>query len=123
MTRSCPIWKRCAGRRRRAVSHEEPLPPTAAKPMWLWGRELRAVCLALLRTAQGALSLRQLHVLLHRAGYAIAHRTPVKALADALGHEADVGRARRVARGCYAVHRPRRDHRRGCAERPAGLVI
>ena len=60
------------------------------------------MCLALLRTAQGALSLRQLHVLLHRAGYAIAHRTPVKALADALGHEADVGRARRVARGCYA---------------------
>jgi hypothetical protein len=60
------------------------------------------VCLALLRSAQGALSLRQLHVLLHRTGYAIAHRAPVKALADALGHEADIGRARRVARGCYA---------------------
>jgi hypothetical protein len=97
-----PIWKRCAGRRRRAVSQEEPLPPTAPKPTWLWGRELRAVCLALLRAAQGALSLRQLHVLLHRAGYAIAHRAPGKALADALGHEADIGRARRVARGCYA---------------------
>lgn len=101
-----PIWATCAGRRRRAVSHEEPLPPTAEKPLWLWGRELRAVCIALLRQAQGALSLRQLHVLLHRAGYAIAHRAPVKALGDALGHEHDVGRARRVARGRYASAGP-----------------
>jgi hypothetical protein len=98
-----PIWKICSGRRRRAVSHEEPLPPTAEHPTWLWGRELRAVCLALLRRTEGALSLRQLHTLLHRAGYAISHRTPVKALADALGHEVDVGRAVRVARGLYAT--------------------
>ena len=38
-------------------------------------------------------TLRQIHCLLHRAGYAVAHYHPVKALADALGHEADAGRA------------------------------
>jgi hypothetical protein len=98
-----PSWRGCAGRRRRTVSHEEPLPPTADKPTWLWGRELRAVCLALLRRAQVSLTLRQLHGLLHRAGYAISHRTPVKALADALGHEVDVGRAVRLGRGIYGA--------------------
>jgi hypothetical protein len=96
-----PAWRGCAGRRRRAVSHEEPLPPTAETPVWLSGRELRAVCFALLSRAKRALSLRQLHVLIHRAGYAVSHEHPVKALADALGHEADVGRVLRIARGVY----------------------
>jgi hypothetical protein len=91
------------GRRRRAVSHEEALPPTAKRPKLLSGRELRAVCLAFLRKAGSALTLRQLHALLHRAGYAIAHHHPVKALADALGHETDQGRAKRTARATYAA--------------------
>jgi hypothetical protein len=100
-----PPWRDTAGRRRRRVSHEEPLPPTAESPIWLWGRELRAVCLSLLRRAQASLTLRQLHGLIHRTGYAISHHHPVKALADALGHESDVGRAVRVARGTYGTGR------------------
>lgn len=91
------------GRRRPAISHEEPLPPTAKRPRRLWGRELRAICLAFLQKAGTALTLRQLHALLHRAGYAIAHQHPVKTLADAMGHEVQHGRARRVARATYEV--------------------
>ncbi|MEA3214935.1 MAG: hypothetical protein QOJ19_1091 [Acidimicrobiia bacterium] len=94
------------GRRRRALSFEEPLPPTAKRPTQLWGRALRAVCLAFLQQAKTPLTLRQLHATLHRAGYAIAHAHPAKALADALGHEADHGRAKRVARATYAAAPP-----------------
>lgn len=100
-----PSFHDARGRRRRAVSHEEPLPPTAKRPKLLSGRELRAICLAFLNKATGALTLRQLHSLLHRAGYAILHHHPVKALADALGYEADHGRAQRTARGTYAAVR------------------
>ena len=115
-----PIWKICSGRRRRAVSHEEPLPPTAEHPTWLWGRELRAVCLALLRRAEGALSLRQLHTLLHRAGYAISHRTPVKALAD-VARPRGRRRARRASRSRpLRDARQQRQRRRG--QHPARLV-
>jgi hypothetical protein len=38
---------------------------------------------------------------LHRTGYAVAHYHPIKALADALGHEVDAGRARRPRRATY----------------------
>ena len=71
------------GRRRRTVSHEEPLPAIDGEPTWLSGRELRAICLAFLRRTKVATTLRQLHVLLHRAGYGIASAYPVKTLADA----------------------------------------
>jgi hypothetical protein len=107
-----PRWSNTRGRRRRVISHEEPLPPTAERPMSLSGVELRAICLAFLRKARGPLTLRQLHALVHRAGYIIASWHPVKALADALGHEADVGRVERVARGTYA-HPPGNRARRG----------
>ena len=43
---------------------------------------LRAICLAFLRRTRVATTLRQLHVLLHRAGYGIASAYPVKTLAD-----------------------------------------
>jgi chorismate mutase len=89
------------GRRRRAVTHEEPLPPAAEDAVHLIGRALRAVCVALLREAGRALTLRELHVVLHRLGYFVAHPHPAKALADALGHEADAGRAIRVQRATY----------------------
>lgn len=97
--RPCAIGAR--GRRRRAVTFEEPLPPTVKRPVQLLGRALRAICLAFLRQDAVPLTLRQIHVLLHRAGYAVAHRHPAKALADALGHEADHGRAKRTARATY----------------------
>ena len=98
-----PSYGGCRGRRRRVVSHEEPLPPAHDDARWLSGRELRSICLAFLRTAGRAVTLRMLHVVLHRAGYAVDHPHPGKALADALGHDADVGRAVRVARGTYAA--------------------
>jgi hypothetical protein len=60
------------------------------------------VCLAIL-SALGPQALPDLHAMLHRAGFAVANDLPVKALADALGYEADGGRARRVSRGVYAL--------------------
>jgi hypothetical protein len=98
-----PAWSHTRGRRRRQVAQEEPLPPTPVKPTWVFGRDLRAICLAFLSRARAALTLRQLHALLHRSGYAIDHRLPVKVLADALGYEADHGRVRRVQRATYTL--------------------
>lgn len=96
-----PCHSTARGRRRRAVADEEPLPPVDPNAQQLWGRELRAMCLALLRRTREALTLRQIHCLLHRVGYAIAHHHPAKVLADALGHEADAGRVERVRRATY----------------------
>jgi hypothetical protein len=96
-----PSFDGARGRRRRAVTHEEPLPPVADDAVHLIGRALRAVCITLLREAERPLTLRELHVLLHRLGYLVAHEHPAKALADALGHEADAGRAIRTERATY----------------------
>jgi hypothetical protein len=98
-----PCYGGARGRRRRAVTDEEPLPPADEHAEWLSGRELRAICLSFLKRAQQALTLRQIHSLLHRTGYAIAHYHPVKVLADALGHEADAGRVNRVRRATYCL--------------------
>ena len=49
------------------------------------------------------LPLTELHAQLHRHGFGIAHRHPVKALADALGYETEQGNTRRVSRGVYAL--------------------
>lgn len=105
-----PIHQGCRGRRRRRVVNEPPLPPTAAEPVLVFGRELRALCLAFLQQAARALSLRALHAQLHRAGYAIDHHHPAKALADALGHEADAERCTRVRRGVYALSKAHAAH-------------
>jgi hypothetical protein len=88
------------------VTGEEPLPPVPKKAPRLFGRELRSICLGFLARARSALTLRQLHILLHRAGYLIDHAHPAKALADAMGYEADAGRLERVARGSYALAGP-----------------
>jgi hypothetical protein len=101
-----PRFDGARGRRRRAVSHEEALPPAADDAVHLIGRALRATAIALLRQAGRALTLRELHIVLHRLGYLIAHEHPVKALADALGHEADAGRAIRVERATYRAAAP-----------------
>lgn len=86
--------------RRPGADGRPQLPPLPSPSTRLWGRRLRAVCLALLRRA-GEVTLTELHVLLHRGGYEIDSTHPVKALADALGYETDHGRAHRVARGVY----------------------
>jgi hypothetical protein len=51
----------------------------------------------------GRITLTQLHVLLHRHGVAVDSAHPVKALADALGYETDIGNTQRVARGTYEL--------------------
>jgi chorismate mutase len=101
-----PSYDGARGRRRRAISHEEAHPPPAPDAIPHSGRALRAVCLTLLHQAQRPLTLRELHVLLHRLGYLVAHDHPVKALADALGHEADAGRALRTRRATYQATAP-----------------
>lgn len=78
------------------------LPPVHADAKPLWGRRLRAACRAVLLKA-GELSLVDLHAMLHHQGYVLANTNHVKALADAMGYEADAGRVRRVARGVYAM--------------------
>ncbi|MPY92536.1 MAG: hypothetical protein GEV08_05545 [Acidimicrobiia bacterium] len=100
-------WSR--GRRPGMNTLEDPLSPLPEEPTWLFGRRLRAVSLRLLQRC-GVLPLRQLHALLHLHGFGVMGAHPVKALADALGHEADVGNALREARGRYRAspgYRPR----------------
>lgn len=97
------LWPRveqCHGRRPPAVD-SPPLPPMVDKPTWLWGRRLRATCLALLRREGKPMALRDLHAALHLHGYGIASEHPVRALSDALGYEVELGRAKRVSRGVY----------------------
>jgi hypothetical protein len=94
-----PIEPRQKGRR--PPAHDQlPLAAIAADARPLWGHALRRFAVGLL-DRHGATSLRDLHDLIHRYGYCIDSATPVKALGDALGYEADAGRARRVRRGVY----------------------
>ncbi len=81
------------------------LPPLPDDPVWLYGRRLRSVCLALLRRT-GRLGLRDLHALLHAHGYGIDSNHAVKALADAMAYEVDARRAIRVRRGEYECTGP-----------------
>ena len=79
------------------------LPPLPERPRLCWGRALRAHLLQILLDVGGALSLVEIHRILHLKGLAVDSEHPAKALADALGHEADHGRAERVARGLYRI--------------------
>jgi hypothetical protein len=99
------------GRRPPDVDHA-PLPPATEGSTALGGRDLRATCLTILRR-HGALSLVELHGLLHRYGYVISARRPVTALSDAMAYEVEQRRARRVERGVYEAidAPPRRRHR------------
>lgn len=99
------LWPRDRNRygRRPGTDGTVQLPTLPATTTKLWGRRLRAVCLALLRLT-GESTLTELHVLLHRRGYELDSTHPVKALADALRYETLQGRARRTARGIYAAN-------------------
>lgn len=79
------------------------LPPVPAGATWLYGRRLRLACRALLKQAGSALSLVELHVLLHRHSLGVAGPHPAKVLADALGYDVDGGRCRRIRRGVYEL--------------------
>ncbi|HMJ76426.1 MAG TPA: hypothetical protein VK507_10665, partial [Iamia sp.] len=93
-------------RGRRPPDHRHPsLPPAAEGSVPIIGAVLRHTCLQIL-ARHGTLRLIEIHGWLHRYGYVVAHHHPVKALADALGHEHDCHRAFRVDRGIYRL-----DHR------------
>lgn len=96
------LWPPLPGcRARRPPLHDQPgLPPIAAGAVFLAGRPLRAACRAILHR-RGPIALTDLHAALHLSGYAVASLRPVQALADAMGYEAEQGRAQRVARGVY----------------------
>ena len=96
-----PVEPGCKGRRPPACEHP-PLPPARSTAIPLVGTCLRSTCRAIL-SQHGPLSLRDLHARLHAYGYRIAHRQPVKTLADALGYETRMGRTIRVARGTYST--------------------
>ncbi len=96
-----PVEPTRKGRRPTAVDYV-PLSPTAADPLPLWGPKLRRTCRAVLRR-HGALTLGDLHDLLHRYGYVVVGRDPVKTLGDALGYEHDQGRLERPSRGVYRI--------------------
>src|SRR5262245_27497523 len=103
----------CFNGRQPARPGEPPLPPTSDDPTYLRGRRLRTTCLAIL-ARHGRLSLPELHTLVHLYGYAVANRSPGKALADAMALETREGRARRPERGHYEVtprYRPARRRR------------
>jgi hypothetical protein len=79
------------------------LPPVAPDAVGLWGRRLRAVCRQVLETARQPVPLGDLHALLHRRGFFVDSRHPVKSLADAMRYEVGSGRVTRVRRGTYAT--------------------
>lgn len=76
------------------------LPALPDDVRFLWGRRLRSTCRAIL-SRLGTATLVELHAMLHRLGYGVASRTPVKALADALGYDHDAGNVERLRRGTY----------------------
>lgn len=97
------LFVNLAKRGRRALEDgTEALPPLPHDAVWLHGRRLRIACLQIL-ARRGPCRLVDLHAQLHRMGFAVAAKNAVKALADALAYETELGRARRVARGIYEL--------------------
>lgn len=106
--------------RRPAAVDAPPLPPCVEDPLVLRGAALRGTCLVIL-DRHGTLTLRELHELLHRYGFAIGNDRSVQALGDAMAYEHEQGRAVRVGRGVYALVAGALDHRRSPARRVAPL--
>lgn len=117
-----PVLSQCG--RQPAADGREQLPVVRQGATFLWGRRLRAACVALL-SRFGPMALSELHALLHRCHLAVAGTNPVKALADALGHEHDAGRARRIRRGVYRASGESTERWSGPARRlwPGGPAI
>jgi len=98
------LWPRIAWQKGRTPPAIGSPPLAAATPnaRVAGGSTLRQACLGVLYR-YGPLSLVDIHSWLHRHGYVVDSKTPVKALADALGHEHDAGRAERIRRGFYGL--------------------
>ncbi len=91
------------GFRRTVRGGPAPIPPVAPNAHPLHGRHLRSAVLAVLARNARPMTLVEIHRELHLNGYAIGSRHPVQRLADCLGYENTLGRARRVDRGIYAL--------------------
>ncbi|MSX32744.1 MAG: hypothetical protein F2782_04500, partial [Actinobacteria bacterium] len=89
--------------RRPRIPGPAPIGPPADPAIHAWGKHLRFAALAVLAREQRPLTLPEIHRALHANGYRLHHVGSVKQLADALGYEHDIGRARRVARGIYEI--------------------
>ena len=98
-----------------------PIPPEASNALPVGGKHLRSVVLAILVRAARPMALVEIHRELHLCGYAIESRFPVKRLADALGYETRIGRARRVRRAVYTIDQLNPGTRRRIARRAAAL--
>lgn len=114
------LWPRIPGSKgRRPPAQDCPsMPPAMSGSRALGGRPLRHAALEILRR-DGALALPDLHAALHRAGYHLASDRPTQALADAMGYAVELGHARRVSRGVYAVGPGWQRRRRRGAPDPA----
>jgi hypothetical protein len=80
-----------------------PIPRAIVGAEPISGRALRRAVLTLLVHADAPLTLTEIHSALRLAGYELTSEQPVKQLANALGYETQKGRARRTARGTYAL--------------------
>jgi hypothetical protein len=102
------LWPAEPGRayrnaRRPRVGGPPPIPPPARNAVPVHGADLRYAALGVLVRAGTPLPLPEIHRALHLTGFRIAGRHAVKQLADALRYEHEHGRARRTARGTYAI--------------------
>jgi hypothetical protein len=80
-----------------------PVPPEAPNAQPVAGKQLRSAVLEVLATSARPMTLVEIHREMHLSGRAIASRHPVQRLADCLGYEDKLGRARRVERGVYRI--------------------
>ncbi len=102
------LWPAAPGRafrnaRRPRIGGPAPIPPPTANAIPVRGADLRYAALGVLVRSGSPMTLPEIHRALHLEGFRIAGRRVVKQLADALGYEHRCGRARRVARGTYAI--------------------
>jgi len=98
------LWPNLSKRGRRPLPEgRRALPPISSDAVGLWGRRLRARCREILRTHRGAMTLTEIHAMMHRQGYFIDSGHVVKALSDAMRYDVSCGKVRRVARGTYTL--------------------
>ena len=102
------LWPAEPGRafrnaRRPRVGGPAPIPPPVRNAVPVHGADLRYAALGVLVRAGTPMPLPEIHRALHLTGFRIAGRHAVKQLADALRYEHEHGRARRTARGTYAI--------------------
>jgi hypothetical protein len=93
--------------RRPDVAGPSAIPAPLPNAETLHGRVLRQAVRRSLTDAGRPLTLTEIHRTLHLSGFRLGAEDPVKRLGDALRHEEQQGRVRRVARGTYDLVRGR----------------